>query len=55
MNSFRNLNPSKMLLNALDDLGFSEPTPIQEAAYPAVLSGKNVLGISQTGTGKTLA
>lgn len=55
MSSFRDLNPSKMLLNALDELGYTEPTPIQEAAYSVVMSGKNVVGISQTGTGKTLA
>ncbi len=55
MMTFRDLAPSKMLVNALDDLGFKEPTPIQEAAYPVVRSGKNVVGISQTGTGKTLA
>jgi ATP-dependent RNA helicase RhlE len=55
MTTFRDLAPSKMLINALDDLGFNEPTPIQEAAYPVVRSGKNVVGISQTGTGKTLA
>ena len=55
MITFRDLAPSKMLINALDDLGFTEPTPIQEAAYPVVRSGKNVVGISQTGTGKTLA
>ena len=52
---FRDLAPSKMLINALDDLGFTEPTTIQEAAFPVVRSGKNVVGISQTGTGKTLA
>jgi len=55
MTSFKDLNPSKMLLNALDDLGLTHPTPIQESAYPVVLSGKNVVGISQTGTGKTFA
>lgn len=55
MNGFKELNPSKPLLNAISDLGFETPTPIQEAAYPVVLSGKNVVGISQTGTGKTLA
>lgn len=39
----------------MDDLGFETPTPIQEQAYPVIRSGKNVIGISQTGTGKTLA
>ncbi|CAD5253124.1 MULTISPECIES: DEAD/DEAH box helicase [unclassified Imperialibacter] len=55
MNSFRELNLSNPLLNALDDLGFTQPTPIQEKSFPVVLSGKNVVGIAQTGTGKTLA
>ncbi len=55
MNMFKTLNPSKFLLNALDDLGFTKPTPIQEAAFPVIVSGKNVVGIAQTGTGKTLA
>lgn len=36
-------------------MGFTEPTPIQSQSYPVILSGKNVVGISQTGTGKTLA
>ncbi|MGK7391051.1 MAG: DEAD/DEAH box helicase [Candidatus Cyclobacteriaceae bacterium M2_1C_046] len=55
MESFENLNISKQLLNAIEDLAFDNPTPIQEQAYPVILSGKNVVGISQTGTGKTLA
>ena len=55
MHSFKDLNIAKPLLNALEDLGFTEPTPIQESAFPVVLSGKNVVGVSQTGTGKTLA
>lgn len=55
MNSFENLNPTRPLLNALADLKFSKPTPIQTQAFPVVLSGKDVVGIAQTGTGKTLA
>ncbi|HAQ72087.1 MAG TPA: DEAD/DEAH box helicase, partial [Flavobacteriales bacterium] len=51
MNMFKTLNPSKFLLNALDDLGFVKPTPIQEEAFPVIVSGKNVVGIAQTGTG----
>ncbi len=42
-------------MNALDDLGFDTPTPIQQEAFPIIRSGKNTIGISQTGTGKTLA
>ncbi|WP_025739703.1 DEAD/DEAH box helicase [Aquimarina pacifica] len=51
--SFRDLNLSTQLLNALDDLGFNIPTPIQEQAFSPVMSGKDVVGIAQTGTGKT--
>ena len=43
------------LLNALVDLGHDAPTPIQEIAFPVVMSGKDVVGIAQTGTGKTYA
>jgi len=55
MNSFENLNLSKPLQNAINDLGFDSPTPIQTEAYPVVRSGKDVVGIAQTGTGKTFA
>ncbi len=53
--TFYDLNLSKPLLNALDDLGFTEPTAIQEQAFSAIMSGRDVCGIAQTGTGKTLA
>ncbi len=53
--TFQDLNISKQLLNALDDLGFTTPTPIQEQAFNVVSSGKDVVGIAQTGTGKTFA
>jgi len=55
MNSFEIFQLSKPLQNAIDDLGFAAPTPIQIEAFPVVRSGKDVVGISQTGTGKTLA
>lgn len=42
-------------LRILEDLGFTEPTPIQKAAIPPLLSGQDVVGIAQTGTGKTAA
>ncbi len=51
--TFRDLNLSTPLINALDDLGFETPTPIQEQAFSVVMSGKDVVGIAQTGTGKT--
>ncbi len=53
--TFQDLNLSTQLLNALDDLGFTTPTPIQEQAFSPVMSGKDVVGIAQTGTGKTYA
>jgi len=55
MNTFNDFNLSKQLENAIADLGFTSPTPIQEKAFPVILSGKDVVGIAQTGTGKTFA
>ena len=55
MNEFKDLNLTKQLRYAIDDLGFEKPTPIQEEAFSVILSGKDVVGIAQTGTGKTLA
>ncbi|MCP4551361.1 MAG: DEAD/DEAH box helicase [Bacteroidetes bacterium] len=55
MNTFENLNLSKQLINAIEDLGFKEPTPIQSESYSVIRSGKDVVGIAQTGTGKSLA
>ena len=55
MNTFEIFNLSKQLQNAIVDLGFESPTPIQEEAFSVILSGKDVVGIAQTGTGKTLA
>ncbi|NRA93200.1 MAG: DEAD/DEAH box helicase [Psychroserpens sp.] len=53
--TFQDLNLTTPLFNALDDLGFSKPTPIQSEAFNLVASGKDVVGIAQTGTGKTFA
>lgn len=55
MTSFEDLNLSKPLLKALSDLGLKSPTPIQEKAFPVIMSGKDTVGIAQTGTGKTFA
>ena len=55
MNLFENFNLSKQLFNAIVDLGFDTPTPIQEESFPVIRSGKDMVGIAQTGTGKTLA
>src|SRR5712692_8251657 len=43
------------VLDALDAMGFTEPTPIQREAIPIALEGRDVLGQAQTGTGKTAA
>lgn len=55
MTSFNDLKLTTPLQNAIEDLGFTSPTPIQEQSFSLIRSGKNVVGISQTGTGKTLA
>jgi len=55
MKTFEDLNLTKPLLNAIAELGIDTPTPIQSEAYPVILSGKDVVGIAQTGTGKTFA
>jgi ATP-dependent RNA helicase RhlE len=52
---FKDLNLNKRLLNTLEDLGYVTPTTIQEAVFSVVMSGADVCGIAQTGTGKTLA
>lgn len=52
---FKDLNISKPILTALEEAGFEQPTAIQEKAFPVVRSGKDMIGIAQTGTGKTLA
>ena len=53
--TFEDLDLSNPLRNAILDLGFEAPTPIQQEAFPIVRSGKDVVGIAQTGTGKTFA
>lgn len=52
---FQSLGLAPSILSAIQDAGYTEPTPIQAAAIPAVLSGSDVIGIAQTGTGKTAA
>ncbi len=53
--TFDELNLNKPLLSALDDLGYVNPTPVQEKAFPIIMSGKDLVAIAQTGTGKTFA
>ena len=53
--SFRALNLSPHMLQAVHDAGYTEPTPIQIAAIPLISAGHDIIGIAQTGTGKTAA
>ena len=55
MTQFSDLGLSQPVLQALDLKGYNEPTPIQAQAIPAVLEGRDLMGIAQTGTGKTAA
>ena len=52
---FSTMGISEDILRALDDMGFEEATPVQQACIPLMLSGRDVIGHSQTGTGKTAA
>ena len=53
--TFEELGVVPQILKAVEDMGFEEPTPIQKAAIPAALAGKDLIGQAQTGTGKTAA
>ena len=53
--TFHDLNLSNPLLTALDEMGYINPTTIQHRVFPIVMSGRDVCGIAQTGTGKTFA
>ena len=53
--SFENFNLNRQLLNAVADLGFDQPTEIQQKCIPVITGGQEVIGIAQTGTGKTAA
>lgn len=53
MTKFSDLNLNPKVLKAVDEAGYEQPTPIQAGAIPPALEGKDVLGIAQTGTGKT--
>ena len=53
--SFIDLGLSKEILSALNDLGFAKPSPIQSECIPLLLEGNDVLGMAQTGSGKTAA
>src|SRR5690606_30684995 len=55
MTTFAELNLNPLLLTALEQAGHTTPTPIQAQSIPAALQGRDILGIAQTGTGKTAA
>ena len=52
---FYELNLSEKILRALEDIGYKETTEIQEKAIPEIKNGEDIIGLSQTGTGKTAA
>lgn len=53
--TFEELNLNKPLIRALNEMGYTTPTIIQQRVFSVVMSGRDVCGIAQTGTGKTLA
>ncbi|QLB12416.1 ATP-dependent RNA helicase CsdA [Bisgaardia hudsonensis] len=53
--TFNDLGLPKFILNAISDLGFESPSPIQQECIPHLLAGRDVLGMAQTGSGKTAA
>ena len=53
--SFAELGIAEPVLAALAEVGYQSPTPIQAATIPALLSGRDLVGLAQTGTGKTAA
>ncbi len=55
MTDFSGLNLAQQLVRALSEEGYANPTPIQEKSIPPLLNGRDLLGIAQTGTGKTAA
>lgn len=55
MTTFEQFNLPKSVQKAIDDLGFVTPTPIQKKSFSVIMSGRDMMGIAQTGTGKTFA
>ena len=53
--TFQQLNLNKPLLNAIEDMGLLQPTPIQVESFSTIMSGRDMIGVAQTGTGKTYA
>ena len=55
MTTFEDLGLCDELLDTVEEEGYTEPTPVQAQTIPAALDGRDVLGVAQTGTGKTAA
>ena len=55
MSTFEQFNLPKSVQKAIEELGFTTPTPIQEKSFSVIMSGRDMMGIAQTGTGKTFA
>ena len=55
MTAFADLGLSESTLQALQDVGYEQPSPIQEQAIPVLLEGRDMIGQAQTGSGKTAA
>jgi ATP-dependent RNA helicase RhlE len=55
MSYFSDLGLAEPLLRALETKGYTDPTPIQRQSIPALIEGRDLLGLAQTGTGKTAA
>ena len=55
MTTFEQFNLPKSVQKAIDELGFVHPTPIQQKSFSVIMSGRDMMGIAQTGTGKTFA
>ena len=56
MNNFKNLGIEQKLIESISELGFENPTPVQEKAIPLVLNDRSdLIALAQTGTGKTAA
>src|SRR5690606_33685856 len=53
--TFEDFKLNKQILQAVEEMGYTTPSPIQASAIPLILAGHDVMGIAQTGTGKTAA
>src|ERR1700744_136957 len=53
--TFEDFNFNRQILNAIADAGYTEATDVQQKAIPPIMNGQDVMGIAQTGTGKTAA